>query len=116
MKKFTFIILSAAIAAALLYFTYLNAGINVEYRCIFNQKLYGASLGKLIFASGLISALGGFLYSLFLQEHVNRLCTAYKKKNENISVKSEEDSAKIKTLEAKIETLEAALKSALNKE
>ncbi len=116
MKKFVFIIFTAVIAAAILYFVYLNAPINIEYRCILNQRMYGASLGKLVLVLSIFSALGGFLYALFLQEHVNKLCNAYKKKNDSIAVKSEEDSAKIKTLEAKIQTLEAALHSALKKD
>ena len=116
MKKFAFIIITAIIVGLVLYFGYLNAPINIEYRCVFNQRMYGASLGKLALVMSFFSALGGFLYALFLQEHVNKLCNAYKKKNDSIAVKSEEDSAKIQTLEAKIQTLEAALQSALNKE
>lgn len=116
MKKITFLTIFILINIAVLYFAYINYPNIVTYKCIFNQKVYNLSLGIIAMIFTVAGNMAGFLYSIVLQENIVKMCSAYQKKNENISVKSEEDSARIKTLEAKIATLETALQAALKKD
>lgn len=116
MKKITFLALFLLINIAILYFAFVNFHTTLTYICIFNHKAYSISLGLFTLILAFAADTAGFLYAVVLQENIVKLCGAYQKKNEHISVKSEEDSATIKALEAKIETLEAALKQAFNKD
>lgn len=108
--------LNILISIALLYFIYLNHSYQVTYVCILNHNVYTLPLSLMAILFVFTGMIMGFLSSKITSYRNQKAVSAYERKTESLSVKSEEDAAKIKALEAKIETLETALEAALNKE
>lgn len=115
MKKLALYASYLLVSIAVLYFAFINFNNPADYICPFYNKTYALSLGFIIILVFCIGELCGFLLAMIRNENIMSLNNAYQKRNERISVKSEEDSDAIKALEAKIQTLEAALASALKK-
>ncbi len=108
--------LNIIISIALLYFIYVNHSFKVTYVCILNNNVYTLPLSLMAILFVFTGMIMGFLSSKITSYRNQKAVSAYERKTETLSVKSEEDAAKIKALEAKIQTLEAALEAALNKE
>lgn len=108
--------LNVIISLALLYFIYVNHSYKVTYVCILNNNVYTLPLSLMAILFVFTGMIMGFLSFKITSYRNQKNVSAYERKNESLSVKSEEDTAKIKALEAKIKTLETALDAALNKD
>ena len=113
-ENFLYLLIFSAVIVSFAVFSYYNFGNKADFFCFVMQKNFTANLvyiALLFLAAGFAA---GYSLCAFLKSGIDKLCSAYQKKHENISIEKDCDKAKINALEAKIATLEAALELALN--
>ena len=112
-EKIVYILINLLVLLGFVLFVCFNFNKTTEFFCPIMGKVYSTKLVLLTGIQFLAAYISGYILCLIFKQKADKLCDAYQKRHESISVAKDTDAAKIAALEAKIETLEVALETAL---
>ncbi|MFA6990215.1 MAG: hypothetical protein WC197_09115 [Candidatus Gastranaerophilaceae bacterium] len=113
MKKKLFFLLGILIFADIIYFSYTNRGLSVDYNYKPLIESFQFDNGIMMLFMSLYAALGTYLLIYYKMAQKDEKLKKYSKTMEKTSLESEDSSDRIMVLEEKIKTLESALKNIL---